>query len=149
MEYDSDETLNSLLHELDAVKIEPTGEKRTDAIIPPSNLKADNLEKYILDSGADTVRTTQSIIQILLDQIQVNPDPELITSVAEMVNSNNRALETITKIHLNNVKLQQAKELEQFKQSVKLKIADDKLNANRQRTREEVMKDIIDAEVIN
>lgn len=149
MEYDSDETLSSLLSELNSVKIEAPVEKHTDAIIPPSNLKADNLEKYILDSGADTVRTTQSIIQILLDQIQVNPDPELITSVAEMVNSNNRALETITKIHLNNVKLQQAKELEQFKQSVKLKIADDKLNAGRQKTREEVMKEIIDAEVIN
>lgn len=146
MEYDSDETLNSILSELDAVKpIQP--KPRTETGLSAENVELKNLETYILQNGSNTLSTTRDVINILLSQIQCNPDPELITSVAEMLNSNNRALETLTKMYLSNQKLLQAKELEQFKQSVKLHIVNTQLEA-KQSTREEVMKEIIDADVV-
>lgn len=101
------------------------------------------LRNFILENGAKTVAATQEIIAVLLDQIQCNPDAELITSVAEMVSSNNKALETLTKLQLNTEKLKHAKELEAFKQQTKLATA----NIQAQRpimTREELMGAIYD-----
>lgn len=104
-------------------------------IIPPNR---EELEQYIIKSGAETVSTTQDIINVLLQQIRITPDPELITSVAEMINSKAKAVENLTKVFLSNEKLKQAKEIEQYKQSTKLQIA-----SNQTRpaiTHEEVMK---------
>lgn len=147
MEYDSDETLNSILSELS--KTNTVQKPATGELIkkPAEDVGIKSLESYILNNGSNTLSTTREVIGILLEQIQCNPDPELITSVAEMLNSNNRALETLTKIYLNDQKLKQAKELEQFKQSVKLQIVNTQIAA-KQKTREEIMKEIIDAEIV-
>lgn len=83
----------------------------------------EELHTFIVENGARTVNATQDIISTLLEQIQCNPEAELITSVAEMVSANNKALETLAKLHLHREKLKQAKELEIFKQKTKAAIA--------------------------
>jgi hypothetical protein len=139
-DYSPDDSVRSILSELSSLQ-NYSAETQNVNEKNEINLTSAELEDFILKSGAKTVSTTQSIIQSLLEQIQITPDAELITSVAEMVSSNNKALETLTKIHLNNEKLKQAKELEQFKQATKLEIANNNNQQNKsQMTREDIMK---------
>lgn len=145
-ENDSD-SLESILAELKTCEgevqqrqLQPISKNELTAVAPSND---DELRDFILGSGTKTILATQEIIEVLLDQIQCNPEAELITSVAEMVGANNKALETITKLHLHREKLKQAKELEIFKQQTKAAIA----NAQLQRrgpimTREEMMESI-------
>ncbi len=108
-----DDNLTSILNELKNTS--------TEIVATPSQPiqynkpNPDELEDFILDNGAKTVANTQHIISILLNQIESNPDPELITSVAEMVSANNKALESMNKIYLTKEKHKQTKELESIK----------------------------------
>lgn len=138
-EYGADDSVKAILSELSNTNQLDDFKDPIDINVEDINLSPEELEGFILKNGAKTVSTTQNIIAALLAQIQITPDAELITSVAEMIGSNNKALETLTKIHLNNEKLKQAKELEQFKQATKLQIAD-KTQNRPQLTREEIMK---------
>lgn len=138
-EYGADDSVKAILSELSNTNQLDDFKDPIDINVEDINLSPEELEGFILKNGAKTVSTTQNIIAALLAQIQITPDAELITSVAEMIGSNNKALETLTKIHLNNKKLKQAKELEQFKQATKLQIAD-KTQNRPQLTREEIMK---------
>lgn len=142
IDYTGDDSLREILSEL-SISSPIRSEKKE--LIEDIKLSSIDLEEFILNNGAKTVNTTQTIISSLIEQINITPDPELITSVAEMVGSSNKALETLTKIHLNKEKLKQAKELEEFKQSTKLQIAD--RNQHRpELTREEVMKWLYDSD---
>lgn len=138
-EYGADDSVKAILSELSNAAQLDDFKEAIDLKGEDIDLNSEELEEFILKNGAKTVSTTQNIISLLLAQIQVTPDAELITSVAEMIGSNNKALETLTKIHLNNEKLKQAKELEQFKQATKLQIAD-KVQNRPQLSREEIMK---------
>ena len=147
---DDNDSLESILAELKTCSpteprqqnIQPVSKNELTSIAPNSD---DELRDFILGSGTKTILATQEIIEVLLDQIQCNPEAELITSVAEMVGANNKALETITKLHLHKEKLKQAKELEIFKQQTKAAIASAQMQ---QRgpilTREEMMEAIFD-----
>lgn len=140
---DEDDSLDSILQELKTSNpVSTVPVKQMNYEVAQFN-NENELRNFILENGAKTVAATQEIIAVLLDQIQCNPDAELITSVAEMVSSNNKALETLTKLQLNAEKLKHAKELETFKQQTKLATA----NIQAQRpilTREELFDAIYD-----
>lgn len=133
--YDTDDSISLILKELSTEKPIQTAQSLSTFTPNSSAPTIDTLEEFILNNGAQTVGMTQEIIGVLLEQIQINPDAELITSVAEMVGSNNKALETLTKIYLNKEKLKQAKELEEFRQNAKI----EKQEARPRLTREEAM----------
>lgn len=136
-DFSNDDTLDAILSELKNAKPEKV-EKHEVSFNNSDTLTLDNLESFILNNGAKTVSLTQDIVQILLDQVQSTPDPELITSVAEMVGSNNKALETLTKLYLNKQKENHAIKMEMVKAEAKQKALS--VEANKKPiTREEVM----------
>ena len=142
----ADDSLQMILDELSEESAQPSLVPAKIENQEIEHLDREQLEDYIIKSGVETVSTTQDIINVLLQQIRSTPDAELITSVAEMIGSKTKAVENLTKIFLNNEKLKQAKELEEFKQAAKLQ----QINMSMTRppmTREEVMK-LLDDDII-
>lgn len=118
-EIDNDDPLTNVLKELQSA--EPI--KKQEIVKQdrqPAQLDENDLEKFIVDNSTRSVENTQAIIDILLRQIESTPDAELIESVAEMINSNNKALETLNKIHLHKEKFKQTIQLETLKAQAKL-----------------------------
>lgn len=135
------ESLENILKELQ--REEPMEHNHQKLEIEQVDIDPNNLEKFILDNGAKAVQSTQAIIKLLFEQIKINPDPELITSVAEMLGSNNKALETLNKIYLNKEKFKQSVEMEGVKAQAKMA----QLEVKSERppmTREEVLKIIFE-----
>ena len=110
----ADDSLQMILDELSKESAQPSLVPAKIENQEIEHLDREQLEDYIIKSGVETVSTTQDIINVLLQQIRSTPDAELITSVAEMIGSKTKAVENLTKIFLNNEKLKQAKELEEF-----------------------------------
>lgn len=135
--YTNDDVLKSIWAEIDenVTKNEITPKPSISADIP----QAENLESFIIENSAKSVNTTQSVIDILLQQAESTSDPELIASLAEMIAANNKSIDTLTKLHLNREKLKQAKEMEIFKQQAKLMASDTPANYNQPLTRESIM----------
>lgn len=137
-DYSDDENLQHILDELSSASSPMAQNNSITAHTVTPAVDANNLEQYIIENGAQTVSTTQAIIATLIDQINVTPDAELITSVAEMVSSNNKALETLAKLHLNKEKHKHAMELENYKAQAKSQLMD-KTRDRKPLTREEIM----------
>lgn len=146
-EYRDEESIRAILNEL-STEPQPTKDPT-----PIPTLSKDNLGDFIMQQTAEVVAQTSKITEALQREVVSMPDNnELLSSVATIYQTQLKALDNLTKIHLNNEKLQQAKELEIFKQDNKLKIA--QTQKGLPMTREDLMKTIyrnakvVDAEMV-
>lgn len=137
-EFRDQDTIDSLMAEINSM---PSTE--TDIIESPKvELNKEDLEQFILNSSANTVESIRKRIEFLFNNMECSPDPEMISSISNLINSQTSAIETLTKLHLNKEKLKQAMELEQFKQATKLQIVDKHLENRPVMTREDLMKQL-------
>lgn len=71
------------------------------------------------------------------------PNPELVSSAASLLNALNETLKEFTKIHLNKIKFEQAKELELLKANAKRELIEFKIKESKKASAIDVPHDTI------
>ena len=134
-DYRDNEDLESLVAEIQSTREADTSPKDEITKLDPSNIK-----NFILENNAKTIETTQTVIGFLLKEIKCDPNPELVSSVSEMISSHTKALDNLTKLYFNDEKVKQVKEIEAFKQSIKNTVPDNALEDKPAMTRDDIIK---------
>ena len=118
-------------------------------------LKKEDMEDFIIQNAANVVRDSVSMVERLKDEVMAGADSKLIESVSELVKATSSAIDSLTKLKITEDKINAQKDITRMNIDSR---ADTTLTSGVLLSREDVIKalmaprdsgKIIDATVIN
>ena len=128
---------------LSQLKSLPSAKKQIEQV---PNLTPDQLEQFVIDKTADLVTKSMEILDEYRDFLTATPGEESAAAMAELINASNGAIETLSKIAVNNKKINTTVKVKEMEIQARKEIAKDDNNTKLLMSRQDLMKLLKDAE---
>ena len=128
---------------LSQLKSLPSTKKQIEQV---PNLTPDQLEQFVIDKTADLVTKSMEILDEYRDFLTATPGEESAAAMAELINASNGAIETLSKIAVNNKKINTTVKVKEMEIQARKEIAKDDNNTKLLMSRQDLMKLLKDAD---
>jgi len=128
---------------LSQLKSLPSAKKQIEQV---PNLTPDQLEQFVIDKTADLVTKSMEILDEYRDFLTATPGEESAAAMAELINASNGAIETLSKIAVNNKKINTTVKVKEMEIQARKEIAKDDNNTKLLMSRQDLMKLLKDAD---
>jgi hypothetical protein len=128
---------------LSQLKSLPSAKKQIEQV---PNLTPEQLEQFVIDKTADLVTKSMEILDEYRDFLTATPGEESAAAMAELINASNGAIETLSKIAVNNKKINTTVKVKEMEIQARKEIAKDDNNTKLLMSRQDLMKLLKDAD---
>ena len=128
---------------LSQLKSLPSAKKQIEQV---PNLTPDQLEQFVIDKTADLVTKSMEFLDEYRDFLTATPGEESAAAMAELINASNGAIETLSKIAVNNKKINTTVKVKEMEIQARKEIAKDDNNTKLLMSRQDLMKLLKDAD---
>ena len=104
------------------------------------NLDPEELEKFILNNAGKLVKKSIDMVDEVKQYVETAPESRDVSSLSELINASSSAIETLSKILVQNKKDKTQKEVKQMDIDGKKQLMQGEFNAKVMLSRDDVMK---------
>jgi hypothetical protein len=142
-EDDSLDSVDSLINQLKSI---PKATKEVDQV--EDALTKENLEEFILKHTGNLVKQASESVTLVRDYVEAAPNAEEVTALAELIKATSSAVESLNRILITDKKTSTAIKIKEMDNKSRQKELDAVVGLKLRSTREELMKQLINATVI-
>ena len=106
------------------------------------NLDPEELEKFILNNAGKLVKKSIEMVDEVKQYVETAPESRDVSSLSELINASSSAIETLSKILVQNKKDKTQKEVKQMDIDGKKQLMQGEFNAKVMLSRDDVMKEL-------
>jgi len=106
------------------------------------NLDPEELEKFILNNAGKLVKKSIEMVDEVKQYVETAPESRDVSSLSELINASSSAIETLSKILVQNKKDKTQKEVKQMDIDGKKQLMQGEFNAKIMLSRDDVMKEL-------
>ena len=106
------------------------------------NLDPEELEKFILNNAGKLVKKSIDMVDEVKQYVETAPESRDVSSLSELINASSSAIETLSKILVQNKKDKTQKEVKQMDIDGKKQLMQGEFNAKVMLSRDDVMKEL-------
>jgi len=106
------------------------------------NLDPEELEKFILNNAGKLVKKSIDMVEEVKQYVETAPESRDVTSLSELINASSSAIETLSKILVQNKRDKTQKEVKQMDIDGKKQLMQGEFNAKVMLSRDDVMKEL-------
>ena len=124
-----------------------TGQEQVNELVEAAekvNLDKDQLEQFILDNQGTLIKDSVDVLQIVKQYVASAPNSEDITSFAELLRATSSAIDNLTKLQINQQRVDTQVKIKQMDIEAKKDINDDNNKMKLIGTRDEIYKRLLD-----
>ena len=142
-EDDSLDSVDSLINQLKSI---PKATREVDQV--EDALTKENLEDFILKHTGNLVKQASESVTLVRDYVEAAPNAEEVTALAELIKATSSAVESLNRILITDKKTSTAIKIKEMDNKSRQKELDAVVGLKLRSTREELMKQLINATVI-
>lgn len=142
-EDDSLDSVDSLINQLKSI---PKATREVDQV--EDALTKENLEEFILKHTGNLVKQASESVTLVRDYVEAAPNAEEVTALAELIKATSSAVESLNRILITDKKTSTAIKIKEMDNKSRQKELDAVVGLKLRSTREELMKQLINATVI-
>lgn len=142
-EDDSLDSVDSLINQLKSI---PKATKEVEQV--EDTLTKENLEEFILKHTGNLVKQASESVTLVRDYVEAAPNAEEVTALAELIKATSSAVESLNRILITDKKTSTAIKIKEMDNKSRQKELDAVVGLKLRSTREELMKQLINATVI-
>lgn len=106
------------------------------------NLDPEELEKFILNNAGKLVKKSIDMVDEVKQYVETAPESRDVSSLSELINASSSAIETLSKILVQNKRDKTQKEVKQMDIDGKKQLMQGEFNAKVMLSRDDVMKEL-------
>jgi len=106
------------------------------------NLNPEELEKFILNNAGKLVKKSIEMVDEVKQYVETAPESRDVSSLSELINASSSAIETLSKILVQNKRDKTQKEVKQMDIDGKKQLMQGEFNAKVMLSRDDVMKEL-------
>lgn len=106
------------------------------------NLDPEELEKFILNNAGKLVKKSIDMVDEVKQYVETAPESRDVSSLSELINASSSAIETLSKILVQNKRDKTQKEVKQMDIDGKKQLLQGEFNAKVMLSRDDVMKEL-------
>jgi len=106
------------------------------------NLDPEELEKFILNNAGKLVKKSIEMVDEVKQYVETAPESRDVSSLSELINASSSAIETLSKILVQNKRDKTQKEVKQMDIDGKKQLMQGEFNAKVMLSRDDVMKEL-------
>ena len=106
------------------------------------DLDPEELEKFILNNAGKLVKKSIDMVDEVKQYVETAPESRDVSSLSELINASSSAIETLSKILVQNKKDKTQKEVKQMDIDGKKQLMQGEFNAKVMLSRDDVMKEL-------
>ena len=106
------------------------------------NLNPEELEKFILNNAGKLVKKSIDMVDEVKQYVETAPESRDVSSLSELINASSSAIETLSKILVQNKKDKTQKEVKQMDIDGKKQLMQGEFNAKMMLSRDDVMNEL-------
>jgi sugar-specific transcriptional regulator TrmB len=106
------------------------------------NLNPEELEKFILNNAGKLVKKSIDMVDEVKQYVETAPESRDVSSLSELINASSSAIETLSKILVQNKRDKTQKEVKQMDIDGKKQLMQGEFNAKMMLSRDDVMKEL-------
>ena len=106
------------------------------------NLDPEELEKFILNNAGKLVKKSIEMVDEVKQYVETAPESRDVSSLSELINASSSAIETLSKILVQNKRDKTQKEVKQMDIDGKKQLMQGEFNAKIMLSRDDVMKEL-------
>jgi len=106
------------------------------------NLDPEELEKFILNNAGKLVKKSIEMVDEVKQYVETAPESRDVSSLSELINASSSAIETLSKILVQNKRDKTKKEVKQMDIDGKKQLMQGEFNAKVMLSRDDVMKEL-------
>jgi hypothetical protein len=141
-----DESIDSVDTLINQLKSIPKATKEIDQV--EDTLTKENLEEFILKHTGNLVKQASESVTLVRDYVEAAPNAEEVTALAELIKATSSAVESLNRILITDKKTNTAIKIKEMDNKSRQKELDAVVGLKLRSTREELMKQLINATVI-
>jgi hypothetical protein len=141
-----DESIDSVDTLINQLKSIPKATKEIDQV--EDTLTKENLEEFILKHTGNLVKQASESVTLVRDYVEAAPNAEEVTALAELIKATSSAVESLNRILITDKKTSTAIKIKEMDNKSRQKELDAVVGLKLRSTREELMKQLINATVI-
>jgi hypothetical protein len=142
-EDDSLDSVDSLINQLKSI---PKATREVDQV--EDALTKENLEEFILKHTGNLVKQASESVTLVRDYVEAAPNAEEVTALAELIKATSSAVESLNRILITDKKTSTAIKIKEMDNKSRQKELDAVVGLKLRSTREELMKQLINATII-
>jgi hypothetical protein len=142
-EDDSLDSVDLLINQLKSI---PKATKEVEQV--EDTLTKENLEEFILKHTGNLVKQASESVTLVRDYVEAAPNAEEVTALAELIKATSSAVESLNRILITDKKTNTAIKIKEMDNKSRQKELDAVVGLKLRSTREELMKQLINATVI-
>jgi hypothetical protein len=142
-EDDSLDSVDSLINQLKSI---PKATKEVEQV--EDTLTKENLEEFILKHTGNLVKQASESVTLVRDYVEAAPNAEEVTALAELIKATSSAVESLNRILITDKKTSTAIKIKEMDNKSRQKELDAVVGLKLRSTREELMKQLINATII-
>lgn len=140
---ESIDCVDTLINQLKSI---PKATKEIDQV--EDTLTKENLEEFILKHTGNLVKQASESVTLVRDYVEAAPNAEEVTALAELIKATSSAVESLNRILITDKKTSTAIKIKEMDNKSRQKELDAVVGLKLRSTREELMKQLINATVI-
>jgi hypothetical protein len=137
------DSVDSLINQLKSI---PKATKEINHI--SDELTKENLEEFILKHTGNLVKQASESVSLVRDYVEAAPNAEEVTALAELIKATSSAVESLNRILITDKKTSTAIKIKEMDNKSRQKELDAVVGLRLRSTREELMKQLINATVV-
>ena len=106
------------------------------------DLNPEELEKFILNNAGKLVKKSIDMVDEVKQYVETAPESRDVSSLSELINASSSAIETLSKILVQNKRDKTQKEVKQMDIDGKKQLMQGEFNAKMMLSRDDVMKEL-------
>jgi len=106
------------------------------------NLNPEELEKFILNNAGKLVKKSIDMVDEVKQYVETAPESRDVSSLSELINASSSAIETLSKILVQNKRDKTQKEVKQMDIDGKKQLMQGEFNAKMMLSRDDVMNEL-------
>ena len=106
------------------------------------NLNPEELEKFILNNAGKLVKKSIEMVDEVKQYVETAPESRDVSSLSELINASSSAIETLSKILVQNKRDKTQKEVKQMDIEGKKQLMQGEFNAKMMLSRDDVMNEL-------
>lgn len=106
------------------------------------NLDTEELEKFILNNAGKLVKKSIDMVDEVKQYVETAPESRDVSSLSELINASSSAIETLSKILVQNKRDKTQKEVKQMDIDGKKQLMQGEFNAKMMLSRDDVMNEL-------
>jgi len=137
------DSVDSLINQLKSI---PKATKEINHV--NDELTKENLEEFILKHTGNLVKQASESVTLVRDYVEASPNAEEVTALAELIKATSSAVESLNRILITDKKTNTAIKIKEMDNKSRQKELDAVIGLKIRSTREELMKQLLHATVV-